>query len=367
MFIPDHLFTIIKRTSPLVFLFFALVSQAQQTGNRLMQYRTANGQHQPVKTPEDWQHKRAEILLSMQEVMGTLPAKPMWTPVITYMDTLQTDHYTRFTVRLTVEKDETVPALLYLPQKKPVPGKYAAALVLHSTGAQGKHLADSLSAGPYRAIATELVHRGYIVLAPDYPGFGDLADHDFSADRYVSGTMQGIFNHMRCIDYLQSRPDVHEDRIGVIGHSLGGHNAMFLGAFDERVKIVVSSCGWTLMGYYDAGQSVTERFGGKLGPWAQDRYMPRIREQYNLDAAMLPFDFDEIIAAIAPRHFFSCSPLKDGNFNVEGVKAGIRQATAVYRFLGVPRHIEAHYPDAGHDFPEETKKRAYEQMDRVLQ
>lgn len=335
--------------------------------DRLLHYKTKNGQAQPIKTKKHWEQKRTQILQSMQDVMGPLPIMPKWTPEIRFLDTLHTAHYTRYTIHLTVEKNEIVPALLYFPKAQPVSGKYPAALVLHSTGAGGKHLVDSLSAGPYRAIATELVHRGYIVLAPDYPGFGDLADHDFSKDRYASGTMQGIFNHMRCIDYLQSRPDVHKEKMGVIGHSLGGHNAIFLGAFDPRAKVVISSCGWTLMEYYNAGDAVTQRFGGKLGPWAQDRYMPIIRDKYNMDAKLLPFDFDEIIAAIAPRYFFSCSPLKDDNFNLEGVRAGIKQATTIYTMLNAGNNIQADYPNAGHDFPEESKKKAYELMDRVLQ
>ena len=54
--------------------------------------------------------------------------------------------------------------------------------------------------------------------------------------------MKGIFNHMRCVDLLQAREDVDHERIGVLGHSLGGHNAIFLGAFDIRLKVIVSSC-----------------------------------------------------------------------------------------------------------------------------
>ena len=57
--------------------------------------------------------------------------------------------------------------------------------------------------------------------------------------------MKGIWNHMRCVDLLVSRDDVDAEKIGTIGHSLGGHNAIFLGVFDRRVKVVVSSCGWT--------------------------------------------------------------------------------------------------------------------------
>ena len=64
----------------------------------------------------------------------------------------------------------------------------------------------------YRAYGRELAKRGYVVLAPDYPSFGDYP-YDFSADAYASGTMKGIFNHMRCVDYLQSLPEVDGERI----------------------------------------------------------------------------------------------------------------------------------------------------------
>ena len=47
------------------------------------------------------------------------------------------------------------------------------------------------------------------------------------------------------MDLLQSRPEVDPEKIGVIGHSLGGHNAMFTAVFDERLKVIVSNCGFT--------------------------------------------------------------------------------------------------------------------------
>ena len=341
--------------------------EGQDATNPVMEYRTTDGQYKAVKTKKDWKLKKKQVLEGMQEVMGPLPAKPSWVPTVVFKDTLDTDFYTRYSIVLTVEKDEMVPALLYLPKSNTSSSrKHPAALVLHGTGDKGKYLVDSFNAKPNRAIATELVHRGYVVLAPDYPSFGDLSDHDFSKDRYVSGTMKGIFNHIRCIDYLQSRKDVYKNRIGVIGHSLGGHNAIFVSAFDERAKVVVSSCGWTLMQYYNAGAEVTQRYGGKLGAWAQDRYMPYVRDRYQLDPAQLPFDFNGIIATLAPRYFFSNSPLKDANFDVNGVRKGIQQIAAAYQLFKVPGHLKAVHPDASHDFPAEAKKKAYEFMDEVL-
>jgi pimeloyl-ACP methyl ester carboxylesterase len=199
------------------------------------------------------------------------------------------------------------------------------------------------------------------VLCPDYPSFGDAADYDFKAafasGRYKSGTMKGVFNHMRCVDYLQSRDDVDPKRIGVIGHSLGGHNAMFVAAFDERIGAAVSSCGWTPFADY---------YKGDLKGWTSDRYMPAIRDEYKLDPKLVPFDFYEIVAALAPRPFFSCSPTRDSNFEVEGVRKAERAVRPVYELLGAGDALQVRYPDAAHDFPNEVREEAYKFLDRAL-
>lgn len=133
---------------------------------------------------------------------------------------------------------------------------------------------------------------------------------------------------------------------------------MFVAAFDTRLKVVVSSCGWTLMDHY--------RVATGLGPWAQDLYMPLIRDKYELDPGKLPFDFHEVMAAIAPRAFFSNSPVHDENFEVEGVKKGIAAASEVYRFLDAEENIQVRYPEAGHDFPTEIRSEAYRFIDQKL-
>jgi len=332
----------------------------------LLSYKV-NGVVKPVKTIADWEKKRNQILDSMQAVMGKLPSRANLPSLdIQVIDSLNGINYTRYTINFVVAENERLPALLYVPFKKSKVEKFPAMLVLHGTGANGKRIVDGDSYSPNHAQAKELAQRGYVVIAPDYPSFGDLKDYDFDNDRYESGTMKGIFNHMRCIDLLQSRKDVDPDRIGVLGHSLGGHNSMFVAAFDKRIKVVVSSCGWTLFDYYNAGDEVTKKFGGRLGAWAQKRYMPLMRDKYNLDATRVPFDFDEVIAAIAPRLFFSNSPLKDANFDVQGVKEGIVKVTKVYQFLKSKDNLQVRYPDAQHDFPPEVRLEAYRFIDKVF-
>jgi len=330
---------------------------------KLLVYKTNFGKNKRVKTLAEWKMKRLQILDGMQKAMGLLPDRTKLPALnINILDSIKEEGYTRYAINFTVEQNELLPAYLYVPLPKGIPKKLPAMLVLHETDPLGKKALSGISSSPNKAYAKELAQRGYVVIAPDYPGFGDMEDYNFETDRYQSGTMKAIFNHMRCIDLLQARKDVDPKRTGVLGHSLGGHNALFVAAFDTRIKLIVSSCGWTLFDYYNNGKQNTNT----LGPWAQEVYMPFIRDKYNLDASKLPFDFDEIIAALAPRPFFSNSPLNDANFDVNGVKKGIANASSVYRFFNAAQNLQVRYPGSGHDFIPEVRLEAYQFIDKAL-
>lgn len=316
---------------------------------------------------EDHQQFRKQVVKDMQKVMGKLPKRKDLKPSdIQLIDSLKEDSFTRYNILLTVETNEVLPLYLYVPSKKGVNQRLPAMLVLHETDPLGRKAVDGQGNKANRAHARELAQRGYIVIAPDFPSFGDTEDYNFETDRYKSGTMKGIFNHMRCIDLLQSRADVDADNIGVLGHSLGGHNSIFLAAMDERIKVAVSSCGWTQFDFYNIGAEAEKKYGGRLGPWAQTRYMPLLRTKFNLENNIVPFDFNLMISAIAPRAFFSVSPTRDANFDFKGVEAGITLVKPIFRNLNSLDNLQVRYPDDEHDFPLKERKEAYNFIDKIL-
>lgn len=335
-----------------------------ENSDELLSYKSKKGAFKPVTKLDEWNSKREDILSRMETVMGKLPVRRKKNIHLVYTDTVQFDSYTRYSVQFEPASSEIVYAYLYRPRNQAK--KSPAMLALHGTGADGKRIIDGQTNKNNRSYAKELAERGYVVIAPDYPSMGELSDYDFSSDRYDSGTMKAIFNHLSCVDLLQSLSYVDKERIGVIGHSLGGHNAMFAAAFDPRIKVIVSSCGWTLFDYYHAGERSASHYGGRLGPWAQDRYMPFIRTKFDLDARKIPFDFDEIIALLAPRPFFSNSPKYDSNFSVDGVRKGVFNASKVYQFLQAENRIEVVYPPVAHDFPTNVREEAYSFIDEYL-
>ena len=325
---------------------------------RLLVYWTTDGREHPVRTPADWALRRRQIIAGMEQAMGKLPDRSHLPPLdVKVVERVERDAFVRLTITYVGADGARIPAHLYLPKDRPAGERRAAMLALHQTSARGKkEVSGEEGAAANQAYGKELAERGYVVLAPDYPSFGDYVV-DFHKSRFASGSMMGVFNHMRGVDLLQAREEVDPARIGVLGHSLGGHNAMFVGAFDERLKVIVSSCGWTPFHDY---------YGGKLAGWVQDRYMPRIRDVYGLSADRVPFDFYEVVAALAPRAFFSNSPLGDYNFDVAGVKKAEPKAREVYALLGAGDQLQIRYPDCAHDFPPAIRRAAYAFIDQTL-
>ena len=324
-----------------------------------MVYCDPSGREHEVRMLADWERRRQDILRGMQAAMGPLPDRSHLPALdVKIVDESRLDGLIRRTITFVINqhpREERIPAYLFLPQQTGPAHQFPAMLALHPTSPIGKGEAAGFGK-PNHAYGLELARRGYVVLCPDYPSFGDYPCN-FKDPAFASGTMKGIFNHMRCVDLLQSLPQVDGQRIGAIGHSLGGHNAMFLAAFDPRIKAVVSSCGWTPFGSY---------FGGNLAGWTSPRYMPRLRTDYHLDPRQTPFDFYEVVAALAPRPFFSSSPLRDDNFAVDGVRKAIPEAQKVYDLLGAREALRVVYPDCTHDFPPQVRQQAYKFLDAAL-
>ena len=325
-----------------------------------------NGDHAPIRKPRDWQERRSHILAGMQRVMGKLP-RPA-TPVPLEVQTLEEHREGKILRRKlayhTDDAQHTVTAWLLMPIESAEPSEpdnptagRPAMLCLHQTTGAGKDSPVGLADRPTLHYARQLAERGYVTLSPDYPSLGEH-QHDFDADKYQSGSMKAIYDNRRAIDLLAALPEVDPERIGAIGHSLGGHNSLFTAVFDERIKAVVTSCGFTSFHKYK---------GGDLAGWSGPRYMPLVESRYANSPDRMPFDFPEVLAAIAPRAVFIVAPIGDDNFEVSGVRDCVGAVEPIFNLLGAADRLQAVYPEAGHDFPDSERKQAHEFLDHQFQ
>ena len=84
------------------------------------------------------------------------------------------------------------------------------------------------------------------------------------------------------------------------------------------------------------------------------------------DLEDIPFNFPELLGALAPRSTFINAPLGDSNFQWKSVEKCVSAARSVYSLFGAEERLVARHPDADHNFPEEMRLEAYEMIDSVL-
>jgi hypothetical protein len=317
----------------------------------LLLYRTSAGEVVPVETIVAWQKRRAMVLDGMQRVMGVLPDQTKRCVLDPHViEEADCGDYVRRLVSYAAEPNARVPAYLLIPKSAlNSPPRRSAVLALHQTHSAGQKVVVGLGQSPNDEYGVELVKRGFVVLAPPYTMLADYWPN-LKALGYQSGTMKSIWDNIRGLDYLSTLPFVRTNGFGAIGHSLGGHNGIYTAVFDERIKVVVSSCGFdSYLDYKD----------GDIKGWTQERYMPGL-QKYAQRVSEIPFDFHEMIGAVAPRVCFISAPLADSNFKWRSVDEIAQAAGQVYRLYGKPQNLEVTHPDCGHLFPLEIRERAYQ-------
>ena len=333
--------------------------------DNLLVYRDAKNEPAAVKTVDDWQKRRAEIVRGMQAVMGQLPGDEKRCPLdMRIEEEVDCGTYVRRLVTYASEPRSRVPAYLLIPKAalvKDAP-RHPAVLCLHPTdNAVGHGVVVGLGGRENRQYASELAERGYVTLAPNYPLLARYQP-EIRDLGWQSGTLKAVWDNIRGLDLLDSLPFVRGGRYATIGHSLGGHNSVYTAVFDERLQVVVTSCGLDSFLDYYAGDE--KNWNPERG-WCQTRYMLRLAD-YRGHLQDTPFDFHELIGALAPRRVLIVAPLHDGNFRADSVDRIVAAARPVFALYGHPDRLQVEHPDCAHDFPNEMREKAYALIDAVL-
>ncbi|MCS5631532.1 MAG: alpha/beta fold hydrolase [Pirellulaceae bacterium] len=317
----------------------------------LLLYTDVNDNRQPITTDAHRILKREQSLEAMQMAMGQLPDRPIRTSLkdfnIRTTNTQKRGRYIKKHIHYDVADGEVVHAFLYEPLGLKSGEKRPGIIALHPTAKYGK---QTFEGWPNSNFVTELAMQGFVVIVPDYPTIGESRDYDLTADRYESGPIKGVFNHMSSVDLLQLLPTVDPNRIGAIGHSLGGQNTVYLQAFDERVKVGISSCGWTT---FRSKVLLEERL------LATEYFMPFLKTKYNLDLTKFPFEYTDAFTAIAPRVFYSYSPANDGVHPGWGPATAAPVIQEYYDAYGAKDSFIFKQPPGDHHFPWTGRQDSY--------
>lgn len=318
-----------------------------------------------IDTPEDWvEHKKTLRKRYLELIRDQFkPEKPDLQ--IQFHDTVIVDGvYRRQLISYQVENDERAHAYLGVPLflRGPAP----AIVALHGTYKQGKSRAAGLIENPDKAYLDHLCRRGYVVIAPDHFVAGhripEAGPYDTEAfyKKHPEWTAVGKFTyeHSIAIDVLQTMKEVNPDKIGVLGHSLGGHGSMFLAAYDERIQAAAGNCSASFF-----------RQNSKVEAWSRDHwyiYFKHIRPDL-LKGELPPIDFHEIMALIAPRPFLDLSGLNDGDPLTQRQRVlMLLKVMDVYELEKAPQNFAFFVHGKGHSVAHESRELMYGWMDTHL-
>jgi dienelactone hydrolase len=273
------------------------------------------------EAPDSVNEKRALLY----QLMGDLPDRnrPISAEIVS-ID--KNDKYVCEKLRLDLNGEETVPAYFVRPHKQ---GPLPVVLYNHSHG--GKYFLgkdELLQGNSYMATppyAEDLTRLGYAVLAIDHWLFGersgreeiDLLKEMLWRGQVLWGKM--VYDSLRAVDYLTTRPDVDAQRIATLGMSMGSTMAWWLAALDERIKVCVDICCLT---DFDA---LIAHHG--LGGHGIYYYVPGLLKY---------FSTSDINRLIVPRPHLALAGRLDALTPLDGLERIDRDLKAAYAQAGKP-------------------------------
>ena len=258
-----------------------------------------------------------------------------------------------------------------------LPGVYVTALVYVPDDQRKSHPAVLVPPGHapdgknhYQALCQHLVRRGYVVICWDPIGQGErsqfwdkkagksrynliCAEHAVLGNlAYLAGTNLArweIWDGIRAVDYLLTRPDVDPDRINITGTSGGGFQTALIAALDRRIKVAMPSCYITAL-----PMRVYNRiFKDPDSDPEQDLY------------GMISNGVDHpgLLLLMYPRPVFVAAAVLDF-FPIEGTHKTFREVEDLYTRLHHSDRIGMTESYNGHQFSDQNQEAALEFMDR---
>ena len=319
---------------------------------------------QAQRPPENAESIRADFLRVIKRPAALLAPT---SPIITVQN-----GYSQERVSFNSEPDERVPLLVV--KKGDRRDRRPVIIALHGTGGSKEGM---------RALLETYADAGFIGVAPDARHHGEraapipgLPNPYQSAMLRAYRTGEGhpylydtVWDVVRLLDYLSTRPDVDPRRIGLIGNSKGGTEAYLAAAADERIAVVVPLIGvqsfgwalrhaagweartWTLRAATEAaaaegGETVNaafvKKFYGRIAPGLVDR-----------------FDGPAMLPLIAPRPLLVVNGDSDPRSPLGGVREAVASAERAYRAAGAPEKFSFLLePDAAHEVTAEAREAA---------
>jgi cephalosporin-C deacetylase-like acetyl esterase len=320
---------------------FALLDERQRAVSR-------------IATPADLKARQQYVRERLRSYLGALPERTPLNPKV--VGTLDRGDYRIEKIIVESRPGFYVTANLYLPKAAPASGRYPAILfpLGHEAGAKAHQAWQRTLAG--------LARRGFVCLAWDPLGQGErvqMYDEDLHGSKVQSGsTMEHtiigsqclltgthiaqytIWDGMRALDYLLSRPEVDATRVGCTGNSGGGTLTSYLSALDDRIQAAAPSC------YITSWQRMLE----SIGPQDAEQVFPLFLKD--------GLDYPDYLYAFGAKPFLMLTAIRDF-FPIGGARATFAEAREVFTRVDTASRIGMFEADDGHGYNLPRREAAY--------
>jgi cephalosporin-C deacetylase-like acetyl esterase len=302
--------------------------------------------------------RRGLVRATIAEAVGGFPERTPLNPRIT--GAIDRGDYRIEKIVFESQSRFFVTANLYLPKTGSPP--YPA--ILYPLG----HEPGGKSNATWQQMLGSLARRGYVAFAWDPLGQEErkqFFDPDWNDSKFFSSTVEHteldgqcmligdaiarytIWDGIRALDYLLSRPEVDPSRVGAAGNSGGGTHTTYLAALDDRIKVAAPSC------YITSWRKLLE----VLGPQDGEQVFPGWLKN--------GMDFSDFIYSFAPKPFLVLSAIRDF-FPIGGARESFAEAHRVYEALGSGDKLQKVEADDGHGYTKPRRQAAYRWFARWL-
>jgi dienelactone hydrolase len=313
-----------------------------------------------------WKNDRVQVAATLQRLLGDIPARPKNLNVKTVFRK-QMNGYVLEKFLIDNEVDGLIPGYLAIPTN--VKGKVPVVLGMHGHGSSKDNVFGSNS-GTAQDVLALLISKGYAVMAIDSYFNGERrgtgpagapetqskgADQEtstFKINLWFGRSLWGmqIRDEQIALDYLNSRPEIDSEKIGVEGMSMGSTRAWWLAALDERVKVVVGIACFT-----------------RYKELIEQRELKAHGIYYFVPGMLQHFDTEAVMGLIAPRPFLALTGDSDAGSPLSGMRTLEKKLDTVYSLYKEKDKFKSIiYPNTGHVFTDDMKIEMLDWFEKYL-
>ena len=301
----------------------------------------------PVTTTLEWEKHRRTIRDRWIKFLGPMP-EPRPAVALEILKTESLPTIVRQLVRYEGEPGIFVEGYLLMPKAAvDSKAKHPAVLAMHPTTNATIDDIAGISGQDTKQFGLALAQKGFIVFCPRCFLWQDVTSLNEAVEKHrerhpnTTGMAKMLYDAMRGVDVLESLPQVDRTRIGAIGHSLGAKEALYLAAFDERIKAAAASEGG---------------IGFRSTNWDASWYLGEaIRDPE------FPLNHHQLLGLIAPRPFLILGG-ESGPGAADGDRSWplINAALPVWKLYGEPTRLGLLNHHEGHSVSPQSFERMAE-------